>query len=710
MSHFPSKLSSKTEVATVECCKHVEGVLDRSGALRKNQYRAKLPFGGVSQAFSHEVHCPICAQIYAYWQLRRLRWRPYPKSLTEGDREEGNSREYADYYDEVYHPVRFENADGSTRNYNNCFFELRPREFGEAHHVLIACLLVRNQDREDPDIDQDIQINVICSSEDDGVRDLFDWYGIPKKPKENQDTAGLDRSSHIIATAFRAADYTSHTYRKYKAISPHERVYESQHQLFNMLSDRLDTYRGSDDDGPRRSDLHKSYFGTSYAAKFWLNRYLMLTNQGKLPKPADIERMAIIHVRRWAKSPVGRVMNDIVLKHVIESIVSANQRAAQAGEACFSHIVLYGDFWRVDFDKLRKDVELVPGGPKLKLILLSSPWPRERRDGSRLVVREDEPDPYCRELWNKFRDQDYDNVPTQVKVFAIWRAFRNRYQHKACMIGHRSGFIEGAAFIGLPVFYLNNERDKLRGNPGPGDLLWKLMDGAPGTLGRLRELGDAMHTFIAIETLKDDIDGANEVERYQNQRRREKSPLSQTPKKDLIVDDRYKYELMAALFMFMCCDFSPRDDDDEEVRKDDPAWLVRVHMMHDKGPTLHELRRAGEAKAAEFFLHAENFVESMLQKPEFDARTQGCGTLSQEVIDRLEQAREILTDFQDDRENDELAENFLGLWRSYNRGHPLSGQEWLRRRYRYAINKPGTELECLTSLQPGWVQAHERAA
>lgn len=60
-------------------------------------------------------------------------------------------------------------------------------------------------------------------------------------------------------------------------------------------------------------------------------------------------------------------------------------------------------------------------------------------------------------------------------MLAIWVALHDQYAPNICVIGHRSGFVEAAAFIGIPVFYLTHEREKIAaaGNPtNRGNLLW----------------------------------------------------------------------------------------------------------------------------------------------------------------------------------------------------------------------------------------------
>jgi hypothetical protein len=99
-----------------------------------------------------------------------------------------------------------------------------------------------------------------------------------------------------------------------------------------------------------------------------------------------------------------------------------------------------------------------------------------------------------------------------------------------------------------------------------GDRLWKRIENPKDD--RLREVSDLLNTFIPVEALK-----------------------KADPKEAARVENGYEDELMSALFMFMCCEFTT-----PELMKSNigsyaqrgvpmysfgvPGWTGRVAMMH----------------------------------------------------------------------------------------------------------------------------------
>jgi len=187
---------------------------------------------------------------------------------------------------------------------------------------------------------------------------------------------------------------------------------------------------------------------------------------------------------------------------------------------------------------------------------ISRPWQNNKAE---------ETDERVAPFWKKFRDLGFDHLPVQVKSLAIWVALCKRYSPDICVIGHRSGFIEAAAFIGIPVFYLNNERERMTDKPDkPGELLWTPL-AETAAYSRLREASDVMNTLIPIESL------AREQEK--DEKTGDLLPLH--------VDPKYEHELAAALFMFMCC--VPKDNTvpaGAVTSGGGPAWMKRVEIMH----------------------------------------------------------------------------------------------------------------------------------
>lgn len=139
----------------------------------------------------------------------------------------------------------------------------------------------------------------------------------------------------------------------------------------------------------------------------------------------------------------------------------------------------------------------------------------------------------------------------------MWTALCERYGEQICVIGHRSGFVEAAAMIGIPVFYLNNERESMKTAEGKENRL--LFDASAVSVpenDRLRELSDVMNTLIPVEILDKVV---------------EKKPKSTESTEILRMRTGLKWELKAAIFMYMCC---LRDEGS-------PAWTERVQLMHE---------------------------------------------------------------------------------------------------------------------------------
>jgi hypothetical protein len=234
-------------------------------------------------------------------------------------------------------------------------------------------------------------------------------------------------------------------------------------------------------------------------------------------------------------------------------------------------------------------------------------------------------EPQCKEvfeLWENFRNFQVDKLPVQVKILGIWTALCARYGNQICVIGHRSGFVEGAGFIGIPIFYLNDERESLGADSAEQNRLLFDASAVPNPeQDRLRELADVMNTFIPVEAIKkqdvknqdvknqdvknQDVknqDVKNQDVKKQDVKKQDGFKLSkfikpsrgkqdtrksaeshQEPKGEHEKQDDRKStesyrppkgvcgkELRAAVFMYMCC----------HLESGLPAWTARVKMMH----------------------------------------------------------------------------------------------------------------------------------
>ncbi|KAF9772476.1 hypothetical protein IL306_009821 [Fusarium sp. DS 682] len=352
--------------------------------------------------------------------------------------------------------------------------------------------------------------------------------------------------------------------------------------LFSKLRHFMDAQTLDIKEGPKDGNLMERYYYPSWAAKYWLNRYLKVTKQrDRLPKMDNVERLAIIHVRLSAKSGIGRKMDENTLRYVASSIAKSNtlvsawnklNPSSRESSKRFSHILLYGDFDYFGGLELKRLVEVVIDDPDVKVLFISRLWesgeitgetPRtqrgmisaERREQGRI-------DNEVRELWSSFRSTGWDGIPVQVKILGIWTTLCKRYNPRACVIGHRSGFIEAAGLLGLPTLYLNDERQKIDRARAkkPGELLWAPFQDT----NRLRMLSDVMNTIIPVEVLKEhpkNKEGNNqEID-------------------TLKIATGYEAELTAALFMFMCCNI---DTSRGKRYGSSPAWTARTALRNSE--------------------------------------------------------------------------------------------------------------------------------
>ncbi|KAL1852531.1 hypothetical protein Daus18300_012129 [Diaporthe australafricana] len=249
-------------------------------------------------------------------------------------------------------------------------------------------------------------------------------------------------------------------------------------------------------------------------------------------------------------------MDDVNLDHVASSIAEANSLSRQSKQRyatqAFTHVILYGDF---DYDEGCKLVERVRGklvkdkavDVAVHVSFISRPWSKSSSGNPTDLGKQVD------KLWGQFRDFNVDRLPTQVKILGIWTALRERYDDRMCVIGHRSGFVESAGLLGIPIFYLNNERGNIPSAEGlnKGELLWDASAVPNPEHDRLRELADVMNTFIPVEALRAE-------------------PTKVKAKSIFRVRDGFEKELTAALFIYMCC----------SLKSMRPAWTARVSMMH----------------------------------------------------------------------------------------------------------------------------------
>ncbi|KAF2008823.1 hypothetical protein BU24DRAFT_415561 [Aaosphaeria arxii CBS 175.79] len=432
--------------------------------------------------------------------------------------------------------------------------DLDKGQIGEAYHILFCCLLLKHSPK--------INIRVNFAAGDDEMRDLFQWYHITVSPAQSANAGSTSKgeATRIIAAAFRASNNPdSQDITKFLS--------HNQEDLFDQLRSHVNSEifpyivkKGKE----KPMNLAPEHFWPSYAADCWLKEYFRITAQAQLPEATSVERIAVIHVRRNALTPVGRIMDPKCLEYVANSISSVNRMCVALNGIYarrFTHVILYGDFTEAEGAKMVADVKKQQHrNTPVQVQFIGSPWkvPDTAPAGSNTELRD---------LRARFRDVNFDHLPVQVKVLSIWSTLSQKYGDKLCVIGHRSGFVEGAGLLGIPIFYLNNERKKIGTTEElPGAFLWSPMKNPEHD--RLRELSDTMNTFIPVEVLLEPEGAAAKTQKV------------------LQVDPKYLGELKAALFMYMCCERVAKTNSEGSTGAT-PGWKSRVFMMHDKCKEKH---------------------------------------------------------------------------------------------------------------------------
>ncbi|KAF7517512.1 hypothetical protein G7054_g13794 [Neopestalotiopsis clavispora] len=419
--------------------------------------------------------------------------------------------------------------------------------FGEAYHVLICCLLYQHDPK------YKIRVHMVEPDPKDvsglrafeQIRKLFEWYSLsPTLKGIPGSVVSKSKATDMIVALFRSADG------------------QNQKVLFDRICDLLNNPR------------HQVTLPVSETGHECLMDYFKATGQD-LPKSEEVFSLAVIHIRRGdAETAVGRIMDATTLKYVEKSIADVNELCSRMNDhdrfgqsrypsrfRPFTHVMLYGDFDRSEGVQMVKEMAKSHGNMKFSHV--SGPW-RQASNAD----------------WSKSHSEEYETIPTQAKILGIWAALRQVYQDKVCVIGHRSGFIEAAGLIGLPIFYLNNERDEYPASFGVKNPLWKRVPDAHGD--RLRGVSDALSTFIPIEVLKVSSNKSTSSKRTLklfSKKPKTSTEESEAPEKKFEIDPDHQHDLTAALFMYMCCPYV-MDLDYDKYRNH--AWEVRIEMIHDE--------------------------------------------------------------------------------------------------------------------------------
>lgn len=206
----------------------------------------------------------------------------------------------------------------------------------------------------------------------------------------------------------------------------------------------------------------------SYLAKVWIDAVFRASGQspaGIPPLPAADDRAAVIYVRKQldTKATDGRYMENPVIGLCFNAIAEANLKGTTERGTPNQHpqpfkiVILYGDVDSSSQAVYQKMAEAsvtntaktlnLPDSPavQFKVYLLSNPFSETEKNAK------------VTPIWNQFRKSIYnDRCPKEVKALAFYLALRDVYQEHMICIGFRSGTLDGAGFLGIPICYFDN--------------------------------------------------------------------------------------------------------------------------------------------------------------------------------------------------------------------------------------------------------------
>lgn len=428
--------------------------------------------------------------------------------------------------------------------FNPFVFSVEGGQNGETYHAIICALLTKNNKSVEK-----ISIKSPGGPEDKtmSLRELCSYYVKNSMTDDNKPGHSKAEATECIAKAFK---YLQDIGNKQQA------------QVFAAL-------RASLDDVWLVGKVPVEYACPSYAGKYWINRYLTLTNQPsrKLPKALNV-KVAVIMVRRNPKADDSRLMTQANILECLEAICLANQVAVRCGELPFTHVLLLNDVNLDELDVFRRLCARRLEVPPMQLLYISSPFQKRG-------VRIDD-------FWNSFKEEpespfnsEIECLPVEAKVFSFFLALQKRYVDQLCYIGFRSGTLDGPSFIGSPIFSLDDtnlknvsdENDK--GFDKFRDMAY-LYDADSEAVGgtkfkeRMDHTAQALNSYVRIEVLQ----------------KKKDERVEDDIKEVIQLDGTARTHLAAALYLYMITLNGERA----------PFWTNRIPMMKNVDDGRRKLR------------------------------------------------------------------------------------------------------------------------
>jgi hypothetical protein len=471
---------------------------------------------------------------------------------------------------------------------------IEPKSFGETYHLAVAKLLSPGN------------VAIVLKKADEAQQgakqatDFLQFYGFHHTMVSGDGKSAANVATDIIRTFF-------------------DKHFANQELVFTFIRQSLERSPLYD----KIKDLSTAKPGVPHTrlsalGRYYVGRFLALTQQKDIfasgHSTNSTGKTVLLYVRRGG---LDRNMGSNNLHVCLKAIIAAGQTTPldQEPQRLFERIILFGDFHfykedmpndgkkggnkgdqhaekfvKSDAERFLRSEKILPKGAKApEIIAISQPWAANEKDRA-----DGKMDPIFRatqNFWAEYRRDSLpfstdhstsktatkeevgpcfrdilEGAPLQAKNLAIFLALQAHYGDDLCSIGFRSGFLDAAAFIGTPTFYIDQTLydHEVREEGRPEQLLWtrKLVQD------RMALASDDINSFIRLDIQakqKWDLNAVYDIPKLPGQTGPKPKPAS--------IGSR----LSAALYTYMLAG--------KEGEK--PCWTRKVEMFNgypEKGP------------------------------------------------------------------------------------------------------------------------------
>jgi hypothetical protein len=252
------------------------------------------------------------SNMHLLWSAgRTIKYALRVKQSNESDEEAVNKKEFEFGSNSIPLPAT---PPPSLLNVAPFVLDVEGGQNGETYHALTCSLLTGNSG----DV---ININIAKDQHEAslGQQDLLYFYS--KKQLSNKNKVVQQRSLRL-------------------SISQKLFIKICRLQYFNLKRDYLNDSQLQNTQEDENYAQGYAYGSEEYAAKYWINRYLHLTDQErKLPKRARVGKVACLLVRRAHTAGDSRKISEGNIKQCLKAIRVANLAMKNVGYEIFTHII-----------------------------------------------------------------------------------------------------------------------------------------------------------------------------------------------------------------------------------------------------------------------------------------------------------------------------------------------------------------------------------